>query len=52
MARRCKRPPAVKRPHWIVFVLAYFIIMHVIYGREIGFVPVSSSSPERPHLGA
>ena len=32
MARRCKRQAAVKRPHWIVFVIVFYTIMWVIYG--------------------
>lgn len=32
MAPRYKGQAAVKRPHWIVFVIVYFTIMHVIYG--------------------
>ena len=32
MAQRRRRAAAVKRPHWMVFVIVYFTIMWVIYG--------------------
>ena len=32
MPRRCKQQRPVKRPHWIVFVIAILGIMHIIYG--------------------
>lgn len=32
MCQRRKHEAKVKRPHWIVFVVAYFGLMEMIYG--------------------